>query len=84
MTSNVPPYFYPMDAAIKPYGYGNNSGWILPNVKITPIRVALARVLAHRFMIAFGDLPSAPLRRIPTPQNAFAKGSLIHTSRSRK
>ena len=29
---------------------------------------ALARVLAYRFAIASGDLPSAPLRRIPAPQ----------------
>ena len=38
---------------------------------------ALARVLAYRFAIAFGDLPSAPLRRIPAPQTAsgFAEAS---------
>ena len=28
----------------------------------------LSRALAYRFAIAFGDLPSAPLRRIPAPQ----------------
>ena len=34
---------------------------------LTPMVDALARVLARRFAIACGDLPSASLRRIPAP-----------------
>ena len=36
----------------------------------TPMIDALARVLGHRFAIAYGDLPSASLRRISAPQTA--------------
>jgi len=38
---------------------------------------ALARVLAYRFAIAFGDLPSAPLRRIPAPQTLSGFAEVI-------
>ena len=39
---------------------------------------ALARVLAYRFAIAFGDLPSAPLRRIPAPQTTSGVAEVCH------
>ena len=39
---------------------------------------ALARVLAYRFAIAFGDLPSAPLRRIPAPQTTSGFAEVRH------